>query len=222
MSHGHNNSTFSPGPRSKCDQVVFEAMAKAAEIVVASRCWLGNNGPPTRGGGGGGGSGSGNLGRFNLLVPEVPSVRYVFFLFLRHCVVLCCVVRMERFVDGMGIKRTGKRESEGIRELAIVLIVRRSTCFDFVAEHGKKERARERELRTERVLLHPPKGPIQRSHTSGYVCGNTRNGKRGHPNILRRDTLRRCTTGYRDPFGFGLRVTTITSSLNNKTYVHLT
>ena len=26
------------GPRANCDQVVFEAIAKAAEIVVASRC----------------------------------------------------------------------------------------------------------------------------------------------------------------------------------------
>ena len=79
-------STASPGPRSKCDQVVFEALAKAAEIVVASRCWLGNGTNA-----GSSNSRSGNLGRFNLLVPEVPSVRYVplpllFFCFLEFVI----------------------------------------------------------------------------------------------------------------------------------------
>ena len=67
------------------------------------------------------------------------------------CVVLCCVGRMELFVDRMGIKRTRKRESERIRELATVLIVRRSTCFDSVAEHGKKERERTRVTNGARV-----------------------------------------------------------------------
>ena len=87
MSQGnHSTSTVRKGPRSQCDQVVFEALAKAAEIVVASRCWLGTT-PGGRGSrGGGSGSGSGNLGRFNLLVPEVPSVRYVS-VFIGCC---CC------------------------------------------------------------------------------------------------------------------------------------
>lgn len=71
------------GPRAKCDQVVFEAIAKAAEIVVGSRCYIG--GGENLGGGnnpfGGvnavinnnnnGSSGS----RFNLMVPEVQGVR---------------------------------------------------------------------------------------------------------------------------------------------------
>jgi hypothetical protein len=54
------------GPRANCDQVVFEAIAKAAEIVVASRCWIESN-PSSA-------SQTGS-GRFNLLVPEVKSVR---------------------------------------------------------------------------------------------------------------------------------------------------
>jgi len=44
-----SSSTNKTGPRAKCDQVVFEAIAKAAEIVVASRCWLGNGNRNTAG-----------------------------------------------------------------------------------------------------------------------------------------------------------------------------
>lgn len=51
------------GPRAKCDQVVFEAIAKAAEIVVASRCWIENT------------PGGNSSIRFNLSVPEVHGVR---------------------------------------------------------------------------------------------------------------------------------------------------
>jgi hypothetical protein len=51
------------GPRAKCDQVVFEAIAKAAEIIVGSRCWIENM------------PGSNSSSRFNLLVPEVQGVR---------------------------------------------------------------------------------------------------------------------------------------------------
>lgn len=57
------------GPRAKCDQVVFEAIAKAAEIVVGSRCWIDH--PISNIGGGSNSSSS----RFNLLVPEVQGVR---------------------------------------------------------------------------------------------------------------------------------------------------
>ena len=94
-------------------------MAKAAEIVVASRCWLGNNGPPTRGGGGGGGSGSGNLGRFNLLVPEVPSVRYVSVPCMCCCcfILLCSVVVV---VDRMNPDDERERRSERPRSLLLV------------------------------------------------------------------------------------------------------
>eukprot|EP00980_Cylindrotheca_fusiformis_P011449 scaffold2654_cov126-Cylindrotheca_fusiformis.AAC.5 len=53
------------GPRAKCDQVVFEAIAKAAEIIVGSRCWIENL------------PGSNSSSRFNLLVPEVQGVRSI-------------------------------------------------------------------------------------------------------------------------------------------------
>lgn len=55
------------GPRANCDQVVFEAIAKAAEIVVASRCWIESD-PALA-------AAQTGSGRFNLLVPEVKSVR---------------------------------------------------------------------------------------------------------------------------------------------------
>ena len=54
------------GPRANCDQVVFEAIAKAAEIVVASRCKIDSDLPSAS---------QTTSGRFNLLVPEVKSVR---------------------------------------------------------------------------------------------------------------------------------------------------
>lgn len=53
------------GPRAKCDQVVFEAIAKAAEIVVGSRCWI-DNLPMAN---------NSSSSRFNLMVPEVQGVR---------------------------------------------------------------------------------------------------------------------------------------------------
>ena len=53
------------GPRAKCDQVVFEAIAKAAEIVVGSRCWIENV------------PGSSSSSRFNITVPEVQGVRSI-------------------------------------------------------------------------------------------------------------------------------------------------
>ena len=84
------------GPRAKCDQVVYEAIAKAAEIIVRGRCAHipsptnsinANNGRPnsnnnsyspfssrtSMGSSGSGGSSS----RFNLEVEEVEMVRYV-------------------------------------------------------------------------------------------------------------------------------------------------
>jgi len=39
-----NNNNMSDGPRNKCDAIVFEAIAKAAEIVVGSRCWIDGTG----------------------------------------------------------------------------------------------------------------------------------------------------------------------------------
>jgi hypothetical protein len=55
------------GPRAKCDQVVFEAIAKAAEIIVASR-----GGAPDPNS-----QSSTSSGRFNLQVPEIPGVRSI-------------------------------------------------------------------------------------------------------------------------------------------------
>jgi hypothetical protein len=92
----NNNAGFpvENGPRAKCDQVVFEAIAKAAEIVVGSRCWIdpntivvqqqqqvnhANQGGThnSNGGAGNGQYNGGSSSRFNLLVPEVQGVRYV-------------------------------------------------------------------------------------------------------------------------------------------------
>lgn len=56
------------GPRANCDQVVFEAIAKAAEIVVASRCKIDSDLASAS---------QTTSGRFNLLVPEVKSVRNI-------------------------------------------------------------------------------------------------------------------------------------------------
>lgn len=55
------------GPRAKCDQVVFEAIAKAAEIIVASR-----GGAPDPNA-----LSSNSSSRFNLQVPEIPGVRTI-------------------------------------------------------------------------------------------------------------------------------------------------
>ena len=71
------------GPRAKCDQVVFEAIAKAAEIVVGSRCYIGGangdgnfNSSPFGGGGVNTNNNNSSSGsRFNLMVPEVQGVR---------------------------------------------------------------------------------------------------------------------------------------------------
>jgi hypothetical protein len=60
-----NTTTMSSdcGPRAKCEQVIFEAIAKACETIVTARC----NAPS-----------SCNQGsRFHLHVPELPSVRAV-------------------------------------------------------------------------------------------------------------------------------------------------
>lgn len=95
---GNNNGgagvPIENGPRAKCDQVVFEAIAKAAEIVVGSRCWIDpttiavqqqqlmnyTNQAGTHNnyvGAGNGQYNGGSSSRFNLLVPEVQGVRYV-------------------------------------------------------------------------------------------------------------------------------------------------
>ncbi|GKY92181.1 hypothetical protein MPSEU_000189400 [Mayamaea pseudoterrestris] len=56
------------GPRTKCDQVVFEAIAKACEIIVTSRCpsiETNNN------------TANNTTSRFNLQLPELSGVRNI-------------------------------------------------------------------------------------------------------------------------------------------------
>jgi hypothetical protein len=69
--------TAENGPRAKCDQVVFEAIAKAAEIVVGSRCWIEDGSSSSKNNGASSSNTASGSGRFNLLVPEVQGVRYV-------------------------------------------------------------------------------------------------------------------------------------------------
>ena len=70
------------GPRAKCDQVIFEAIAKAAEIVVNGRTRSVYNNHYNISGGmafGAGGIPNTSVGssssRFNLMVPELANVR---------------------------------------------------------------------------------------------------------------------------------------------------
>lgn len=81
---GMSGGGHSDGPRAKCDQVIYEAIAKACEIIVASR---GSHTPsPTTSTGHGNGhhaasgnapSGSSQASRFNLQVAEIPGVRSI-------------------------------------------------------------------------------------------------------------------------------------------------
>ena len=84
------------GPRAKCDQVIFEAISKAAEIIVNGRSatcasnW--DNSKTIRSPESesdrreeqakqySGNDRTNSSGRFNLIVPEVPEVRCVYFL----------------------------------------------------------------------------------------------------------------------------------------------
>lgn len=75
MSSSWRTSPDTSGPRAKCETVIYEAFAKAAEIIVQSRCPLdgidaaaimsGNNKPSSS-------------PRFNLHVPEIQDVRCVY------------------------------------------------------------------------------------------------------------------------------------------------
>lgn len=89
----NNSNQRIAGPRTKCDQVIFEALAKASEIIVRSRCHIpvestdgetnlstkNNNNKSKNNKVGGGGSSSsssnGSSSRFNIEVPEVEEVR---------------------------------------------------------------------------------------------------------------------------------------------------
>ncbi|KAI2502445.1 Autophagy-related protein 13 [Fragilaria crotonensis] len=88
-----SSSSGASGPRAKCDQVIFEAMAKAAEIIVFARCpslHYNNNNNGQHVAGPGMGSAMSNLtqqaatmstatptlsARFNLQVPEIAEIR---------------------------------------------------------------------------------------------------------------------------------------------------
>mmetsp|Transcript_28753 Transcript_28753/g.52563 ORF Transcript_28753/g.52563 Transcript_28753/m.52563 type:complete len:858 (-) Transcript_28753:65-2638(-) len=59
------------GPRAKCDQVVYEAIAKAAEIIVRSRCDIPRKSTPIKS------NKPSSSSRFNLEVEEVDQVRAI-------------------------------------------------------------------------------------------------------------------------------------------------
>jgi hypothetical protein len=74
------------GPRAKCDQVIFEAIAKAAEIIVNGRTRPGYNQHDIVSGGMAFGASrmrnttssvGSSSSRFNLMVPELANIRYV-------------------------------------------------------------------------------------------------------------------------------------------------
>jgi Autophagy-related protein 13 len=58
----HTVNAATSGPRAKCDQVIFEALCKACEIIVGSRTTI---------------SATANSSRFNLQIPEVAGVRSI-------------------------------------------------------------------------------------------------------------------------------------------------
>ena len=74
------------GPRAKCDQIVYEAISKAVEIIVNGRSAFLDSSDLTRSPlrqeqaeqyNGNGNIRTNSSSRFNLFVPEVPEVRYV-------------------------------------------------------------------------------------------------------------------------------------------------
>ncbi len=68
------------GPRGKCDQVIFEAMTKACEIIIRGRCTdleLKSSSTTTTAATGRGNGSSSSSSRFNIQVDEVPSVRSI-------------------------------------------------------------------------------------------------------------------------------------------------
>ena len=74
LSNNNNSSNSGKiGPRAKCDQVVYEAIAKAGEIIVHSRCQVPTNNKNSNKRGNG--SSSSSSSRFNIEVAEVENVR---------------------------------------------------------------------------------------------------------------------------------------------------
>jgi hypothetical protein len=69
VNNNPSNVSLSDGPRAKCDQVVYECVAKAAEIIVGGRTTYGSSrlsSPEFY---------KSNSSRFNLIVPEIEGVR---------------------------------------------------------------------------------------------------------------------------------------------------
>jgi len=75
QSHYSSNSN-KIGPRGKCDQVVYETIAKAAEIIVRGRCQTDERDKHAKNSNGGVSTGS-SISRFHLEVEEVDNVRSI-------------------------------------------------------------------------------------------------------------------------------------------------
>ena len=61
-----SSSNTKIGPRAKCDQIVYESISKATEIIVHGRCHVDNNKNSSNNSG---------VSRFHLEVDEVDLVR---------------------------------------------------------------------------------------------------------------------------------------------------
>jgi Autophagy-related protein 13 len=85
---GNHASTATTGPRAKCDQVVFEALCKACEVIVGARSNNGNS-ETTRST-----AAATNSSRFNLQIPEVAGVRSIL---SQHRLQLYVPVRLDVF-----------------------------------------------------------------------------------------------------------------------------
>jgi hypothetical protein len=83
-----NTSTATTGPRAKCDQVVFEALCKACEVIVGARS-NNSNSETTRST-----AAVMSSSRFNLQIPEVAGVRSIL---SQHRLQLYVPVRLDVF-----------------------------------------------------------------------------------------------------------------------------
>lgn len=151
----HCSTTMNPehkvGPRAKCDQVCYEAIAKAAEIIVRGRCRCSNGTNATgssMGGGGGVGVGghtyqyagsqnhhpstsSSNGTRFHLEIEEVPAVRSILQMWQRSLhVPLRLDVYYEYCTDPTNPEQTTRKE----------LLER--WCIDYLPSHEQINRCR--------------------------------------------------------------------------------
>ena len=72
-----SHTSHKTGPRAKCDQVVYEAIAKAAEIIVRARCPISSDKKSPTKTSKSPASGGTSSARFHLEVEEVESVRSI-------------------------------------------------------------------------------------------------------------------------------------------------